>query len=87
MNAALIALALAAGATPSDVTREFSSARLATRGRASWQYGRIEVRGLCSVDPGGFPREFAIDWVHVWQRPAVAARVQAAVQTGKAGGR
>jgi beta-glucanase (GH16 family) len=38
-----------------DVTRQFSSARLTTRGKASWTYGRIEVRARLPQGQGTWP--------------------------------
>ncbi|MEQ1498829.1 MAG: glycoside hydrolase family 16 protein [Novosphingobium sp.] len=38
-----------------EATRDFSSARLTTRGRASWQYGRIEVRARLPQGQGTWP--------------------------------
>ena len=37
------------------VTREFSSARLTTRGKAAWQFGRIEVRARLPQGQGAWP--------------------------------
>ena len=36
-------------------TREYSSARLTTRGKASWRYGRIEIRALLPQGQGTWP--------------------------------
>lgn len=38
-----------------EVTREFSSARLTTRGKAAWRFGRIEVRALLPQGQGTWP--------------------------------
>jgi beta-glucanase (GH16 family) len=38
-----------------EVTRDFSSARLTTQGRASWRYGRIEVRAKLPQGQGTWP--------------------------------
>lgn len=38
-----------------EVVREFSSARLTTRGKASWTYGRIEVRARLPQGQGTWP--------------------------------
>lgn len=43
------------GGTPADVTRDYSSARLTTRGRASWRYGRIEIRAQLPQGQGSWP--------------------------------
>lgn len=37
------------------VTRDYSSARLTTRGKASWRYGRIEVRASLPQGQGTWP--------------------------------
>lgn len=37
------------------VTRDYSSARLSTRGKASWRYGRVEVRALLPQGQGTWP--------------------------------
>jgi beta-glucanase (GH16 family) len=36
-------------------TKEFTSARLVTRGKASWRYGRIEVRARLPLGQGSWP--------------------------------
>lgn len=38
-----------------QVTRDFSSARLTTRGKASWRYGRIEMRASLPQGQGTWP--------------------------------
>lgn len=38
-----------------DVTRDFSSARLTTRGKAAWRHGRIEVRAQLPQGQGTWP--------------------------------
>ena len=38
-----------------QVTREFSSARLTTRGKAAWRYGRIEMRASLPQGQGTWP--------------------------------
>jgi beta-glucanase (GH16 family) len=44
------------GAVPdAEVSRDFSSARLTTRGKASWRYGRIEVRARLPQGQGTWP--------------------------------
>lgn len=45
-------------------TRDFSSARLTTRGRASWRYGRIEVRAALPQGQG--------TWPAIWMLPEKA---------------
>lgn len=43
-------------ATPeAETTRQFSSARLTTRGKASWRYGKIEVRARLPQGQGTWP--------------------------------
>lgn len=43
-------------ATPeAEATRDFSSARLTTRGKAAWRYGRIEVRASLPQGQGTWP--------------------------------
>lgn len=37
------------------VTREFTSAKLVTRGKAAWRYGRIEVRARLPQGQGAWP--------------------------------
>ncbi|MFX8676540.1 glycoside hydrolase family 16 protein, partial [Acinetobacter baumannii] len=37
------------------VTRDFTSARLTTRGKAGWRYGRIEVRASLPQGQGTWP--------------------------------
>lgn len=39
----------------SEVTRAFSSARLTTQGKASWRYGRVEVRARLPQGQGTWP--------------------------------
>lgn len=41
-----------AGAT---VAKQFTSARLVTRGKASWRYGRVEVRARLPLGQGSWP--------------------------------
>ena len=43
------------GAAAQAVTREYSSARLTTRGRAAWRHGRIEVRAALPQGQGSWP--------------------------------
>ena len=56
---------LAATADPSEkdkqVTKEYSSARLTTKGKADWRYGRIEVRARPPKGQG--------TWAAVWMLP------------------
>ena len=49
--------ALRRGATDpnAEVTREFTSARLTTRGKAAWRFGRIEVRASLPQGQGTWP--------------------------------
>ena len=43
-------------ATPeAEATRNFSSARLSTRGKASWRYGKVEVRAKLPQGQGTWP--------------------------------
>lgn len=42
-------------APDAQVVREFSSARLTTRGKAAWRYGRIEVRARLPQGQGTWP--------------------------------
>ena len=53
------ALPAAQRATASDpgarATREYSSARLTTRGKAAWRYGRVEVRARLPQGQGTWP--------------------------------
>ena len=44
-----------AAAAHLSATREFSSARLTTRGKAAWRYGRIEVRASLPQGQGTWP--------------------------------
>lgn len=44
-----------------DVTKDYTSARMVTRGKASWRYGRIEVRAKL---PGGQGT-----WPAIWMLP------------------
>lgn len=44
-----------AGQSEAEVTRDFSSARLTTRGKAAWRYGRIEVRAALPQGQGTWP--------------------------------
>ena len=57
--------ALRGGAAPEPVTRDFSSARLTTRGKAAWQYGRIEVRAQLPQGQG--------TWPAIWMLPETDA--------------
>ncbi|MEY2884610.1 MAG: hypothetical protein RL490_2334, partial [Pseudomonadota bacterium] len=43
------------GGTVPDVSRDYSSARLSTRGHASWRYGRIEIRAQLPQGQGSWP--------------------------------
>ncbi|MGH6697380.1 glycoside hydrolase family 16 protein [Sphingopyxis sp.] len=44
-----------AGKAEAQASREFSSARLVTRGRAAWTYGKIEVRARLPQGQGTWP--------------------------------
>ncbi len=44
-----------AGAPAATVSREYTSARLTTRGKAAWRYGRIEVRARLPQGQGTWP--------------------------------
>jgi beta-glucanase (GH16 family) len=48
------------------VTRDYSSARLVTRGKASWRYGRIEVRASLPQGQGTWPAIWMLPekWVY-----------------------
>lgn len=50
---------------PEIVSRDYSSARLVTRGRAAWRYGRIEVRAR-------LPRGQGV-WPAIWMLPEESA--------------
>lgn len=53
-------------ATPNaEATRNFSSARLTTRGKATWTYGRIEVRARLPQGQG--------TWPAIWMLPEKAS--------------
>ena len=43
------------GTAAATVSREFTSARLTTRGKAAWRYGRIEVRARLPQGQGTWP--------------------------------
>lgn len=45
----------AASDPKAEATREFTSARLTTRGKAAWRYGRIEVRASLPQGQGTWP--------------------------------
>jgi beta-glucanase (GH16 family) len=49
------AMARTAARPDAQVTREFSSARLTTRGKAAWRFGRIEVRARLPQGQGTWP--------------------------------
>jgi beta-glucanase (GH16 family) len=57
--------ALRGGRAPQEVTRAFSSARLSTRGKASWRFGRIEVRAQLPHGQG--------TWPAIWMLPETNA--------------
>lgn len=44
-----------AAVSDTEVSRDFSSARLTTRGKAAWRYGRIEVRARLPQGQGTWP--------------------------------
>ena len=44
-----------AGSKAATVSREYTSARLTTRGKAAWRYGRIEVRARLPQGQGTWP--------------------------------
>lgn len=44
-----------ASANAADVTKDYTSARMVTRGKASWTYGRIEVRAKLPAGQGTWP--------------------------------
>lgn len=48
-----------------SVTRDFSSARLTTRGKAGWRYGRVEVRARLPQGQG--------TWPAIWMLPETDA--------------
>ncbi|WP_310498526.1 glycoside hydrolase family 16 protein [Sandarakinorhabdus sp.] len=50
-----IALRPLAGNPAAEVTREFTSARLSTKGKAAWRFGRIEVRARLPQGQGTWP--------------------------------
>lgn len=43
------------GAPPSTTNKEYTSARMVTRGRAAWRYGRVEVRARLPLGQGSWP--------------------------------
>lgn len=54
-------------ATPeAEATRDFSSARLTTRGKASWLFGRIEVRAKLPQGQGTWPAIWMLGIGGVW---------------------
>lgn len=54
-----------AGKDATTATKPFTSARLVTRGKAAWQYGRIEVRAKLPQGQG--------TWPAIWMLPEDAA--------------
>ena len=46
---------LTAAMPDAEVTRQFSSARLTTRGKAAWRYGKVEVRARLPQGQGTWP--------------------------------
>lgn len=50
-----------AGTSEAEATRDFSSAKLTTRGKASWRYGKVEVRAKLPQGQG--------TWPAVWMLP------------------
>lgn len=44
-----------AGTSEAEATRDFSSAKLTTRGKASWRYGKFEVRAKLPQGQGTWP--------------------------------
>lgn len=55
----------AAANRDAEATRDFSSARLTTRGKAAWRYGKIEVRARLPQGQG--------TWPAIWMLPEKAA--------------
>ncbi|URD60902.1 glycoside hydrolase family 16 protein [Sphingomonas sp. KRR8] len=43
------------GSPPRLATKEYTSARLVTRGKAAWRYGRVEVRARLPLGQGSWP--------------------------------
>lgn len=43
------------GSPPRMATKEYTSARLVTRGKAAWRYGRVEVRARLPLGQGSWP--------------------------------
>ena len=65
-NGALVIQALKETYTGPDGTRDYTSARLRTKNRGDWKYGRIEVRAKIPAGVGTWPAIWMLptDWVY-----------------------
>lgn len=59
------AMRLASAVPDAEARREFTSARLTTKGKAAWRYGRIEVRAMLPQGQG--------TWPAIWMLPETDA--------------
>jgi beta-glucanase (GH16 family) len=66
----------AASATPeAEASRQFSSAKLTTRGKAAWRYGKVEVRAKLPEGQGTWPAIWMLPRDEVYGRWAASGEI------------